>query len=580
MKSVRRRQSVDAKKIIIVLIFLVIILFAAYLGLRYVRERLNNKMKKDEKQTAETAQVTTGSISTTVYGKGTIAYEESEEWTLPSTVEVTKLYVSAGDDIEEGQLLASVNASTVLQAMAEKQIEIDELDEQIAEISEDTLNEKVTASVTGRVKEIIAAAGDDVTEVMVAHNALMVISLDGYMAVDITSESLNRRDTVSVNVNGKKYTGTVSSVKDKVAVILITDNGPLNGAEVTVSDAEGNELGTGTLYIHEPVTVTAFAGTVASVSVSENKAVKVGDTLLKLTNVSYSANYATLLAKRKTLEAELMNLITVYREGGVYAHSAGTVTSVTAGNYVSAKQSTTGAGAMSGFGGMSSGGGSATTAGSDTTIAVCPNEYMEVSISVDESDILSLSVGQEASVYITSLSENPYKGTVSEVGTTGSSSNGVTSYTAVVRVAKEAGMLSGMSATAYVTISGTDEAMLLPVAALNETSTTAYVYTTYDEENDALGGMVEVTIGLKNSRYVEILSGLSEGDTVYYKEKTGNNNSGFGGFGGFGGGSRIPGGSGGFNMPDGSGGFNMPGGSGGFNMPGGNGGSGQRGGRN
>ena len=77
----------------------------------------------------------------------------------------------------------------------------------------------------------------------------------------------------------------------------------------------------------------------------------------------------------------------------------------------------------------------------------------------------------------------------------------------------------GMSASATIKIDGVENALLIPVDALNRTSSGYYVYTECDEESGTLGGMVEVTAGISNSVYVEITSGLSEGDTVYYTEK-------------------------------------------------------------
>ena len=78
-------------------------------------------------------------------------------------------------------------------------------------------------------------------------------------------------------------------------------------------------------------------------------------------------------------------------------------------------------------------------------------------------------------------------------------------------------MLEGMSASANIMIESVDNALLIPADALNKTSAAFYVYTAYDEEN-GLGGMVEVTTGISNSSYVEIKDGLAEGDTVYYKD--------------------------------------------------------------
>ena len=84
-----------------------------------------------------------------------------------------------------------------------------------------------------------------------------------------------------------------------------------------------------------------------------------------------------------------------------------------------------------------------------------------------------------------------------------------------------------MTASVDVKIQGVENAIIIPVDALHQTSTGAFVYTTYDEENQEYGGRVDVTTGLSNDNYVEITSGLAVGDTVYYTEAP----SGFGMFG-------------------------------------------------
>ena len=140
---------------------------------------------------------------------------------------------------------------------------------------------------------------------------------------------------------------------------------------------------------------------------------------------------------------------------------------------------------------------------------------MSVTITVDESDILSLAVGQEADVTVRSVGEDSMSGIVTEIDKTGASE----SYTAVIQLEKVQGMLNGMTASVDVRIEGVDDAIIIPADALNQTSTGAYVYTTYDEETQEYGGRVDVITGLSNDNYVEIKSGLSVGDTVYYTEK-------------------------------------------------------------
>ena len=203
-------------------------------------------------------------------------------------------------------------------------------------------------------------------------------------------------------------------------------------------------------------------------------------------------------------------------------------------------------------------------------LAIDPEKSMTVSISVDETDVLSLAVGQEVSVTVESIGDDTYTGTVTEIDTSATSSfGGVTTYTATITLDRADKMLAGMTASASIVIEGVDNALLLPDDAVRKTSSSAYVYTSYDESTGELDGMTEVTVGLSNGSYVEILEGLKEGDTVYYTESQdnglGNFNFGGGMPGGGMSGGGMPGGgmpSGG-NMPD-----NIPGGSGGMNFPG------------
>jgi hypothetical protein len=199
---------------------------------------------------------------------------------------------------------------------------------------------------------------------------------------------------------------------------------------------------------------------------------------------------------------------------------------------------------------------------------------MEVTVNVDESNILSLELGQTAAVTVSSIGDMSFNGTVTEINKTASSASGVTRYSAVVTLDKTPEMLQGMSAKVVIRIQGVENAVIIPADALHQTRTTSYVYTSYDEEMKEFGGMVTVTVGITNSNYAEITSGLSEGDTVWYTKTETNFFPGFGG--GYGGSGNMP--SGGFggngSMPSGGGyggAGSMP--SGGFS---GSGGSGNR----
>lgn len=338
----------------------------------------------------ESAEVTSGSISESISGSGTLESSDVESVTIPSTVEITSFYVEVGDSVSAGDLIATVSSSDLLSAMSTLQEELDTLDDEINSASADTVSSTITAGTSGRVKKIYAASGDDVATVMYESGALMLLSLDGYMAVDIETDSLAAGDSVTVTIgDSTAYTGLVEEVSDGVATILVTDNGTTYEDTVTVTSSDGTSIGTGTLYIHSEMAVTGYAGTVSSISVSENSSVSSGSTLITLTDTETSANYDSLLASRSDLEEYLETLITIYKEGGICAANDGVIESL----YDSSSADST----------------TAATSGSTTSyitaVSVASNTSMTVTVSVDESDILYLSEGLEAEVTISSISD-------------------------------------------------------------------------------------------------------------------------------------------------------------------------------
>lgn len=74
--------------------------------------------------------------------------------------------VESGDQVSKGDVLAVVNMTSVYQQIESVQEEIEDLDTESNTSKEDTAAEEITAKVSGRVKEIYAAKGDQVSEVM------------------------------------------------------------------------------------------------------------------------------------------------------------------------------------------------------------------------------------------------------------------------------------------------------------------------------------------------------------------------------------------------------------------------------
>ena len=486
-KKKKRRKVIRTVLIIVAVIAVILVGLVFYLR-NQVRERFASSTAE-----VESYEVTTGTINTVVSGSGSLTQVDVETISVPEGVEITEVLVENRDEVKQGDILATVDMATVMTALSDTQEALDDLDDEIADAKGDTVSSYITAGVSGRVKRILASTGTDVTACMAENGALAYVSLDGYMAADIETEALNKGDAVTVvRADGTELTGTVESAAGGKAVVLVTDNGPQYGEEITVLTEDGDEAGKGTLYIHNPLAVTGYAGTVSSVSVSENAYVYSYSTIFNLTDTSFSANYDTLLRDRTDLEETLMDLLSIYRVGAVAAPFDGVVSSVLYDED-----------------------------GEDTQTDVLnlyPGVSMSITISVDETDILALEEGQEAEVVVSSVSEDVLTGIVTEISKEATTSSGVTYYSAEVTVDMVDGMLPGMTADVDVKIEGVENAIIIPVDALHQTSAISYVYTSYDEETKQYGGMVEVTTGMQNDSYVEILSGLNVGDTVYYTE--------------------------------------------------------------
>lgn len=497
LKKAKRKKR--RKVILTVLILLALAGVGIFAGMNYLRGRVQAQLATNTVE-VKSYQAESGRINTTVSGSGTLSYTGHEDLNLPEGVEVDELLVAVGDPVTADMPLMTVDINTVMTALADTQTELEDLDKQINNAKSDKVSTALTTTVAGRVKRIYAADGENVVDVMTEHGALAILSLDGCMTVAIDAD-LQAGETVTVQTGDKTYPGKVESCISGRSIIALTDNGPAYEAEAAVQDGDGNTLGTGTLEIRNPLSITGYAGTVGRVNVKENQQIYAGGSIFTLKNTSYTANYDTLLRSRAEKEKKLNTLITLLRTGSLNAPFDGIVTDML-------DEGTTDA--VSAYLG---------TASSGALITIAPDKQVCVSVSVDETDILSLEMGQSAEVTISSIGEDVYPATVTEISRLGSSLSGVTQYSAVVTLDKTPRMLSGMSASVDIQIRGVDDVVLIPVDALHQTRNTSYVYTEYNEELKEYGGMVEVTAGASNSSFVEIISGLNPGDTVYYTEK-------------------------------------------------------------
>lgn len=135
-----------------------------------------------------------------------------------------------------------------------------------------------------------------------------------------------------------------------------------------------------------------------------------------------------------------------------------------------------------------------------------------ISVSLTEIDVPKIKLGDKATVKFDALTDKTFTGKVVSIDTAGSVSSGVATYPTVIRLDSESdSILPNMAASAGIITNIKEGALLVPVAAVQkQTDGTSYVRLMKK------GKPVETTVetGLSSTSQIEIVSGLSEGDTV------------------------------------------------------------------
>lgn len=139
-------------------------------------------------------------------------------------------------------------------------------------------------------------------------------------------------------------------------------------------------------------------------------------------------------------------------------------------------------------------------------------------LEVDELDIKKIETGMEVTV-TADAADKTYQGTVDKISLKGNTNDsGVTTYPVTIVVENDdGGLLPGMNIEAEIVTAEETDVLAIPVEALNR-GDIVYVKGKPRIENDRSPegyGSVTVETGINDENYVEIKSGLSEGDEVY-----------------------------------------------------------------
>lgn len=448
-------------------------------------------------------------------GSGTI--NAADSYTVKSLVTGTVLTADfeLGDTIQKGDVLYVIDSSDVEGDLESAQLSVSQAQRSYDDAA-DARN--VRTKIGGEVSSFAVAAGDAVqagqTVATVRDTSVMLLAVD-FPAAEAQSFAVGQAAQVMPDTTFEVLNGTIRSVSGAdpsgdaslmtcTVTIAVPNAGSLTTAQAAVAQVNGvSSLNSAHFaYQREETVVAAASGTVSELCVREGSTVRQDDVLLRITGKDLDKQAQNAADNLRSAELRMSSAERNISHYTIDAPISGTIVDkkVKAGDKLSANDT-----AM------------------QNLCTIYDMSYLEMKLNVDELKIRSLEVGQEVEITADAVPGETYKGVISSILVAGTTANGSTSYPVTVRIDDMGELLPGMNATAKITTASVKNVLALPNAALVRGS---YVLVTRDSPSAANAETsmtapdgyvyVKVATGISDDDYIEVKSGLQEGDTIAY----------------------------------------------------------------
>ena len=448
-------------------------------------------------------------------GSGTI--NAADSYTVKSLVTGTVLTADfeLGDSIEKGDVLYTIDISDVENNLASAQLSVEQAQRNYDDAAD---MQNVRTRISGEVSSFAVAAGDAVqagqTVATIRDTSVMLLAVD-FPAAEAQSFVAGQAAQVMPDTTFETLNGTIRSVSGAdpsgdaslmtcTVTIAVPNAGSLTTAQAAVAQVNGvNSLNSAHFtYQREETVAAAVSGTVSELCVKEGSTVRQDDVILRITGKDLDKQTKNAADSLRSAELQMSSAEKTISHYTIDAPISGTIVDkkVKAGDKLSANDT-----AM------------------QNLCTIYDMSHLEMKLNVDELKIRSLKVGQEVDITADAVPGETYKGVISSILVAGTTANGSTSYPVTVRIDDMGELLPGMNATAKITTASVKNVLALPNAALVRGS---YVLVTKDSPSAANAETsmtapdgfvyVKVTTGISDDDYIEVKSGLQEGDTIAY----------------------------------------------------------------
>lgn len=458
----------------------------------------------------QTAQVQRQDLTVSVSGSGTVTPIESYQVSALVTGEILESPFEDGDQVEKDQLLYRIDPGSAQTALQQAQLSV-----QQAQMNYDTLASslQVKAIGGGVVQTLHVQEGDLVSAgtaiADITDTSTMTLTVP-FQAGDAAHVSAGQTAQVTLSGTLETLSGTVESVASADQVgnggalvrqvkIRLTNPGALT--ETTSATAR---VGTyacaagGTLSPRLRQTITAAAsGEITNLNVSVGSRVSAGTVLAAIGGESAENSLADAALAVQNAQLSLQSAQEALDSYTITSPISGTVIekNLKAGDQLNGGDS----GAMA---------------------VIYDLSQLELQMDVSELDIGQIQPGQTVEITAEALPGQTFTGVVEKVSVNGTTTDGFTTYPVTILLSEYGDLNPGMNVSAHIIVERAENALCVPAEAVNSDGTVLVAGEgAFAEDGVTIAdpSKIEsrpVTLGRGSQDFVEITSGLEEGETV------------------------------------------------------------------
>lgn len=532
------------KKIIIILVAIVAVLVALFVlkGCNAKKAAFNAEGE------VNTDVVMRGDVSLTITGSAAVEPYERFEIIAKTSGDIVSCPYEVGDTVDKGTLLYQFDTSETDISMQKQRISLDNSKTSYENALKDSDKLYIKAKSSGIISNLDIKVGDDVkngTKIADINNTVLLkvtLPFNEAQAGDISvgdmayvSSSVHMSN-VEGRVVHKEANARAGADGSKLVNVTIEFTNPGVFAEgMTVGGSVGNAVspGSGTIKLSDSGTAIAEAeGTVTKLYYSNGDYVEDGATIAVISSDTVTNSIKNSKNNYESAKLSMLDAEQKLDDYNLTAPIKGTILTknAKAGDTIDKTNS------------------------SQTLMVVADVSRLKFTLGIDELDVSKVTSGQSVEITCDALPYEKFTGEITTISVEGTSSNGVTTYTAEVVINEPGNLRPSMNIDASVVIESSSNTLYVPSEDVKKIGNMYYVFKKSDgktekpepvpmpkgerpkgmpsgekpqgmPEGNKMGRRlpeapegfetVIVEVGVLGDEFTEILSGLAEGDEIY-----------------------------------------------------------------